>query len=186
MRCSLLLKFRYIAFAYWTHLFKVILFVYNINFKIKVYFLTIKFEFKTRTQMVQWQSCGIVIWRTMVQIPHEAYWKKWFTFSIIFTIILLYFIEIKTQYCSSEKLNIFFPSATRRIRTGDLQGGVNVFRSQTSKCSPRYHSTVCKWLEHNILMQHMDCEILEAGPASIHPLSCSVYDYLLIECERGR
>ncbi len=119
----------------------------------------------------------------MVQIPHGAFWKNCFTFSIIFIIILLYFIEIKTQYCSSEKLNIFFPSAARRIRTGDLQGGVDVFRSQTSKCSPLHYSSVCKWLEQNILMQHMDCEIiLEARPASINPLSCSVYDYLLIPC----
>ncbi len=35
--------------------------------------------------------------------PSEAFWKKSFTFSIIFDIILLYFIEIKTQYCSSEQ-----------------------------------------------------------------------------------
>ncbi len=49
--------------------------------------------------------------------------KKCFSFFTIFDIILLYFIEIKTQYCSSERLNIFFPSAARRIRTGNLQGG---------------------------------------------------------------
>jgi hypothetical protein len=40
--------------------------------------------------------------------PLEAFLKKCFSFSIIFGIILLYFIEIKTQYCSFEKLNIFF------------------------------------------------------------------------------
>ncbi len=81
------------------------------------------------------------------------------------------------------KIKFFFPSAAWRIRTGDLQGGVDVIRSQTSKCSPRHYLSVCEWLEHNILMQHMDCEIiLEAGPASINPLSCSVYDYFLIQC----
>jgi hypothetical protein len=55
--------------------------------------------------------------------PCAAFCKKCFSFFTIFDIILLYLIEIKTKYCSSEKLNIFLPSAARRIRTSNLQDG---------------------------------------------------------------
>jgi hypothetical protein len=65
----------------------------------------------------------MVIWRMTVQIPVQPYEKIFSSFFTIFDVILLYFIEVKTQYGSSEILNIFFPSAARRIRTGNLQGG---------------------------------------------------------------
>ncbi len=54
---------------------------------------------------------------------HADFSIKFLPFFTIFDIILLYFIEVKSQYCSSEKFKTKFPSAARRIRTGNLQGG---------------------------------------------------------------
>jgi hypothetical protein len=81
-----------------------------------------------------------------------------FYLSIIFDIILLYFIEIKTQYCNSEQENIFFPSAARGIRTGDLQGGwmypdqrlPNAAPGITHQCESDWNTTLYSNATHGL------------------------------------
>ena len=94
--------------------------------QIKVYIGSIKFEFTNC--ICKHTVCVVVeVWDGKLEDdssnPCAAFCKKCFSFFTIFDIILLYLIEIKTKYCSSEKLNIFLPSAARRIRTSNLQDG---------------------------------------------------------------